>query len=760
MSGTLSPDLEEIAASAEVLSPDRFRIDGRTLAVNGSRPPFAPTRRGPAVESSSPAARMLGALADELYSSWYTRAGPGPGPGFASDPIELREHLGRLSSADGGRGAWEPGWTLRGFDGRGGAEVEKMGLVFRVAADRVRPAESRADAGSACRVRVPTEMRGEVAGSWCTRGETDLGAPGTAPCLVRIYWHLRPAAAAPLVRILTAGLDRRGIPFRLKVLNDPRDYRRADAGVLFLEPAEYRRAREVVRRAWLELREELRPEVPRLARRLAPGLGLSEGPGDGESFGGHRCGLIARGLVRAFESRASSEASRREAVRESFEAAGLDPRRPYLEAGSASRYGRFRSTGAPRAAMGGSPHRSPRSVSPLERAAEIGDDLCRSAFRAEGRCNWLGSAPAPGGGPRGSCVAALGADLYGGTCGVALFLAELHAVTGSAEHLGTAVGALRQAFAALGAEPGRLPPIGFYEGRLGIAWAARGIGLAIGSEELLAEATTLLGKTIAALPPERPRDVLSGDAGAILALLALHEETGEDRALEAAVRLGEDLHAALARDRGGHGITGLTGFSHGAAGVGLALLELSAATGAGELRDAADRTFEWEDDRFDPALRNWPDLRSPGPPGSMVAWCHGAPGIALARLRAIEIDPGRRDRYEPAARAGLATAFERIDRDLDRPGADACLCHGLAGLIEIAAYGATVLDDVDLGDRVRAAERSFVVSIGERTWPDPSLLTGAAGVGFAMLRASEPSRFPSMLLPGRLRRPPLDRKET
>ena len=68
-------------------------------------------------------------------------------------------------------------------------------------------------------------------------------------------------------------------------------------------------------------------------------------------------------------------------------------------------------------------------------------------------------------------------------------------------------------------------------------------------------------------------------------------------------------------------------------------------TGEQRWRAGAERALAYERSLYDPAMGNWPDLRetagAPAPVGSAFAtfWCHGAPGIALARLRANELAP-------------------------------------------------------------------------------------------------------------------------
>ncbi len=89
---------------------------------------------------------------------------------------------------------------------------------------------------------------------------------------------------------------------------------------------------------------------------------------------------------------------------------------------------------------------------------------------------------------------------------------------------------------------------------------------------------------------------------------------------------------------------------HGAAGLGLALLELYAAIGRPDFLDAARRAFEYEDSLFDPDPGNWRVLRPDvPPPGFTCTWCYGAAGIALsgsAPSRSIRIT--RNDILQPA----------------------------------------------------------------------------------------------------------------
>src|SRR6185369_10898498 len=78
------------------------------------------------------------------------------------------------------------------------------------------------------------------------------------------------------------------------------------------------------------LESRLRPDPPMFTRRLAPGLGLAEDPQNGMSFGQSRCRLVVQGLRDAYDR----DEEREPAVAAAFRGLGLDPLRPWLEAGS------------------------------------------------------------------------------------------------------------------------------------------------------------------------------------------------------------------------------------------------------------------------------------------------------------------------------------------------------------------------------------------------------------------------------------------
>src|SRR5262249_35181314 len=137
----------------------------------------------------------------------------------------------------------------------------------------------------------------------------------------------------------------------------------------------------------------------------------------------------------------------------------------------------------------------------------------------------------------------------------------------------------------------------------------------------------------------------------ILGLLRLNRDSPSADLLARAVRCGVHL---LAQPREGElgqrswniqGTAGrpLTGISHGAAGFALALAALAAASGRDDFTTAAEECIAFETATYDPGRANWPDFRADGRE-LPCQWCHGAPGIGLARvatMRRGKLDPKR-----------------------------------------------------------------------------------------------------------------------
>ena len=168
----------------------------------------------------------------------------------------------------------------------------------------------------------------------------DVAHPMDEP-VVRLYWNLAPDGALPFVATATRALNERSLPARLKVVNDPRRYDRCDAGVLYVRRDDFGAVRDVLGEMLDAAAPWLGARTPALTKPLAPGLGLAEDPGRGESFGLTRCEQIAEGLARAHERGAAARDERVGCVLEVLAEAGIAAGAPYVNPGSEDGYERL-----------------------------------------------------------------------------------------------------------------------------------------------------------------------------------------------------------------------------------------------------------------------------------------------------------------------------------------------------------------------------------------------------------------------------------
>lgn len=279
-------------------------------------------------------------LKGRLYSDFYCK-------GFAT-PADKHRAVGRrtpttlfvqtLSAANTGTGSREGGWIIENI----GSDVftaSRDGLRLWISRTDIHadeqgillPAEARA-------VRLPKELLKLSPGFYIALGNEGLVfEPGQE--IVRLYWNLHAKDAPSLLRSATRLLNDEHIPFRLKVVNDPLRYDRCDAGVLYIQCADYERALPAIRKVLAEISGGLKPATPVFTKVLAPGLSLAEEPAtSGDSFGMDRCRILSEAIVRMQERNVDPATMGLTVVEEVFRENGIDPAKPYLNAASQDRY--------------------------------------------------------------------------------------------------------------------------------------------------------------------------------------------------------------------------------------------------------------------------------------------------------------------------------------------------------------------------------------------------------------------------------------
>jgi lantibiotic modifying enzyme len=404
----------------------------------------------------------------------------------------------------------------------------------------------------------------------------------------------------------------------------------------------------------------------------------------------------------------------------------------------------------------------------LEVADRIGRTLCRDAVWDGKRCNWLGWSMEVVQHKTVSAYRSMGADVYCGTSGIALFLAELHQFTADRQQLLALDGALNQALSVLDLIDG-VKRCGFYTGQAGIAHVLIRIGHLLERESLIERGLSIMA-TLREVPADAQYiDVLGGSAGLIPLLLLLAQKYNRPDLIDMARTHGEHLlKLAIESEHGYSWKTvqmairqNLTGHSHGVAGIVTALLELHHVTGEQRFLQAAMQGLRYETSLFNTSLGNWPDFRvmssAQAEPGQnySLAWCHGAPGIGLARLRNVELQSDN-----DALLRDLDAAINTTSRILSQtwvPGTGTySLCHGASGnaeLLILAGQRRNRPELTRLAEKVGHDGYRFYVQQG-LPWPcgvpnageTPNLMLGTAGIGHFYLRLHDPLAVPSILL--------------
>ncbi|WP_207640730.1 type 2 lanthipeptide synthetase LanM [Butyrivibrio sp. VCD2006] len=225
-------------------------------------------------------------------------------------------------------------------------------------------------------------------------------------------------------------------------------------------------------------------------------------------------------------------------------------------------------------------------------------------------------------------------------------------------------------------------------------------------------------------------DVISGVSGAIIVLSNIYKYEKSDKLLLMIERYTSHLNRSVKKNK-----TLWTGFSHGYAGYQYAFTKAFEATKKVKYLKYAEKMEQLEDEFFNKHQRNWLDLRD-DQKNCCSFWCHGAPGILLARSYFMEKNLFR-SRYREV--------IHKIILDLNiytRGTFNDSLCHGRVGNLDALSTIAKNIGDRKLLSLCRTLfveeeqqlKREGAVYGIPQLKRSMSFMLGMPGIGYGLLR--------------------------
>lgn len=270
------------------------------------------------------ARREPGELAAQLYGGWYARPldAPVTPDNFPTDLVQV------LRAADATGRAWDEGWTADRVAGDGRVIARRSGEVRM--ADRcdyvARGAVGVLPSPGQSLVLAGRRDRVDPDGSWWRTGGRTWRFTRPVPGLVRLYWNTRLGHLPALVERLTSALRDDERPWMLKCAVDPAVHARSDATVLYVPRQALDELAPLVDAVAAELAPHARVGAPPLTLPLHPGVAVAADPAPAESFGEHRCRLIAEALAADLPDDDDAALA---VVAAHMDAAGIDLARPH-----------------------------------------------------------------------------------------------------------------------------------------------------------------------------------------------------------------------------------------------------------------------------------------------------------------------------------------------------------------------------------------------------------------------------------------------
>ncbi len=225
-------------------------------------------------------------------------------------------------------------------------------------------------------------------------------------------------------------------------------------------------------------------------------------------------------------------------------------------------------------------------------------------------------------------------------------------------------------------------------------------------------------------------DVIAGVSGAVIVLANIYNLEKDKRLCMLINRYCDFMQHYISRSN-----IFWTGFSHGYAGFQYAFMKAFEATQNVKYLHIAHLLEQKEDIYYESKKANWIDLRD-NKHNCCSYWCHGAPGILLAR--SYYMDPKVFDRKYKKVINTIIDSLQINDRDTFND----CLCHGRVGNIDVLREIAINTNNKELMEKVHkfsVDEEESIKKYGiiygiPQLKGSMSFMLGLPGIGYGYLR--------------------------
>ncbi|MDN4495530.1 type 2 lanthipeptide synthetase LanM family protein [Ureibacillus aquaedulcis] len=385
-------------------------------------------------------------------------------------------------------------------------------------------------------------------------------------------------------------------------------------------------------------------------------------------------------------------------------------------------------------------------------ASEIGDYLIDTAIKSDHSddVSWI-STVLEGNNEVSWMIAPVGLDFYNGNSGIALYLAYLYKFTGNKIYKDFTYRAIKpviEKFELYKENPNW--SLGVYSGVGGGILSVFLISRLFNDEHLFESVKKTIKHYVEMSKHDRIFDIIGGSSGALNMLMHMYQETHDEEFLKSALVCSNHLYnntVLLEEDQLGwisvQNDGPMTGYSHGNAGILSALSRVNKVVSDERFRDVIKKGLAFERSYYDEKSRNW---KTPGKENAVIAWCHGAPGILLSRLKLKEngyIDEMIDTEIEIALDTTLREGF----------GNNRSYCHGDYGQLEILMYANEILQSEELAEKINLIQQQLITILKEEEWKygvsrgtdAKGLLVGLSGIGMGLLKQLNRNSTPNII---------------